>query len=132
MSNGTMKVNNGRFVGQIVTMAICLNFALEPQGRNSDKSPGYKVMAKAPAGHTFQAGVAWEYEIKRGEKIGQSMFSLTLEDPAFGDKPIYFSAFPQGDGYKITLGRARSTQQASPKEDAEQGDDVPFDAPAAA
>lgn len=136
MSNGSMKVNNGRFEGEIRTMRIFLRFFLERNAAaNSDKSPTHIIMAKAPAGHLFQAGIAWERTMRRGHNVGQSMFSLMLDDPEFSDKPVNFSAFPDNQGgYKITLERKRDNDQpASPKEDtAAVGGDVPFDAPAAA
>lgn len=116
MSNGTMKVNNGRFEGEIRTMKIFLRFFLEKnKGARSDKAPSHTIIARAPAGHLFQAGVAWERGINRGESAGLTMLSLQLDDPEFGDKPIYFTAFPDGVGgeYNIVLERKRQESVAN-------------------
>lgn len=127
MSNGTMKVNNGRYEGEIRTMRIFLKFFLEKNqaATRSDKAPSHLIIAKAPAGHLFQAGVAWERSITKGEHSGLTMFSMQLEDPEFGDKPIYLSVFPQGHGgeYAITLERSR--QQSVATDGPASGTDLP-------
>lgn len=107
MSNGTMKVNDGKFSGQILTRSIHLNFWLEKQDQITAQSPTHKIMAKAPAGYVYQSGVAWERAIKRGDAVGQTMISLLIEDPDYGDKAVYFSAFPSRDGWDIKLERNR-------------------------
>lgn len=108
MSNGNMKVHDGKYSGDIRTRSIHLNFWLEKSlSMPSHKSPTHTIWAKSPLGHSYQAGVAWERTIQRGDSTGQSMVSLVLDDPDFGDKPISFSAFPSKDGLEIKLERTR-------------------------
>lgn len=108
MSNGIMKNIDGTFKGEIRTMKLCLSFYLQPiLGKKSQSSPDYDVIARSPLGHTCQVGVAWERTMKRGDNVGQSMFSFQLSDPDFGDSEIYFNAFPSNDGYSITFERKR-------------------------
>jgi uncharacterized protein (DUF736 family) len=133
MSNGKMKVSNDRVTGFFTCYALALNFWLEKNtNRFSDKAPHFVVMGRAPAGHSFQAGVAWEYIIKSGKSVGEIMYSITLDDPAFGEKPINLTAYPSAMGeWDVSIERKRA-EQASPKEEAAQGSEIPFDAPAAA
>lgn len=108
MSNGTMKLVDDILRGEIRTLRISQSFWLEViKGQKSDKAPDYKIMAKSPLGHTCEIGAAWERTMQRGNSIGQSMFSLSLTDPSFGDEAINFSAFPNNDGYEITFERKR-------------------------
>lgn len=108
MSNGQMKLVDGYFRGDIRTMRIYFSFYLEPiRNRKSEGSPDFEVIAKAPLGHSCNVGTAWEKQIKRGEAMGQSMFQFQLNDPDFGDDPLYFNAFPSEDGYQIRFERKR-------------------------
>lgn len=134
MSHGTMKLEGNVFKGVIRTMRINLTFRLEKiQIRRSENAPDYNIVGRAPAGHAFQAGVAWERTMKRGDNVGQSMFSLSLEDPEFGDQPVYLSAFPNGQGgYDLTLERKRGEQVSSaPTQEAAGNSDMPFEPVAA-
>ena len=118
MSNGIMKNVNGTFRGEVRTMRLCFSYHLEPiLGQRADKAPNFKVIARSPMGHDCQVGVCWEHTINKGEKVGQSMFSLSLTDPDFGDEPVSLSAFPTSDGYALTVERKRG--QVSPVGDAE-------------
>lgn len=117
MSNGLMKVVNGRYSGEIQSMRMNFSFYLqeiESFDRRSEKSPSHKVIARAPAGHYCQVGVAWQLQIKTGNSAGKMMFSLTLNDPEFGDDPIYVSAFPSGqDGWEMVIDRKRGAANAN-------------------
>lgn len=127
MSHGTMKINNGRYEGEIRTMRIFLKFYLEKnRAARSDKAPTHTIIAKSPAGHMFQAGIAWERGINRGDHAGLTMLSLQLDDPEFGDKPIYFSVFPDGHGgdYSIQLERKKQESVVANGEGA-AGSDLP-------
>ena len=134
MSNGFIKVANGRFYGEIRTMRVFLPFRLEPNSEaRGESSPSHIVEAKSPMGHIFQAGVAWQRTIQRGDSVGKTMFSITIQDPEFGDQPLNFSAFPGGPDGQLTLSldRKRNVQTASPKGE-QEGDNGAFDMPAAA
>lgn len=121
MSNGKLKVVNGKYVGEIQSMRMNFSFYLqevESFDRRSEKSPSHKIIAKAPAGHYCQVGVAWLLQIKTGNSAGKQMFSLTLNDPEFGDDPVYVSAFPSGDGWELVIDRKRgSSVSSSPSND---------------
>ncbi len=124
MSNGNMKVVNSRYEGEVRTMRIFLRFFLErnPKAGASEKTPTHLIQAKSPMGHIFQAGVAWERSITRGDNAGETMFSIMLEDPEFGDAPIYLTAFPGQNGeYSLSLERKR---QETPSH-AAQSPDLP-------
>ena len=109
MSHGVLALRNEKFIGEVRTYSMALDFQLEPiENRRSEKSPSYKIVARSPKGHYFDAGVCWEMEIGRGNSAGQKMFTLTFDDPAFGDKPINFTAFPYGlDTWDMNLSRAK-------------------------
>lgn len=114
---------NGVFVGKLMTYAIALNFKLTVrQGLKTDKSPTHTIEGYSPAGHYFEAGVAWEKPISKGEKAGQTFFVLCFDDPVFGEKPVYYNAWPGEEGFYIEPERG---QKPEPKQD-EVKDEIPF------
>lgn len=101
MSNGRLAPADGgaAFAGQINTLQLQLRIVLRANPRyrsGNNDSPKYEVFAKTSAGEV-QIGRAWERAIDRGERAGEKMLSLTLDDPSF-DKPLNLAAFPNADG----------------------------------
>ncbi|MBU0799659.1 MAG: DUF736 domain-containing protein [Alphaproteobacteria bacterium] len=96
MAKGRLIVSekdNG-LVGQIRTRRLNETFQLmintHPVGQ---KPASHIIIARAPAGHDFEAGLAWKYKIERGQMAGQHGFNLLFNDPDYG-KPFWVSAFP--------------------------------------
>lgn len=119
MAKGQIKLENGSLTGEIRTYAVCVKFKLETAtNRSSDKSPSHRIIGRAPAGHAFEAGVAWEKEIRNGESKGQTCFMLQFDDPAFGAEPVYFNAWPDNKigGWYIEAERQKRTSDDENKE----------------
>jgi uncharacterized protein (DUF736 family) len=132
MNNGVLKLVNNRLQGSIRTYKIGLDFWLEKNPHAfSEASPQYLVMTRAPAGHTCQIGASWEKTIKKGKSIGQLMYSITLEDPAFGEDPVYLSAFPAQNNtglWEISVERKRQNAGATVEQGANvNGSEIPGD-----
>lgn len=119
MAKGIIEVKDGTLRGEVRTYAVALKFKLEvAQGRTSDKAPTHRIIGMAPAGHTFEAGVAWEKDIRNGESKGQTCFMLQFDDPAFGADPVYFNAWPNNKegGWYIEAERQKRDTQSDNKE----------------
>lgn len=127
MANGFIKVVEGRYSGEVRTMRMAFNFYLQEidvRTRRSDDSPSHKVIAKAPAGHWCDVGVAWCRKINNGPSSGKIMFSLCLNDPDFGDDPVYLNAFPVGNDWEIVVERKRTRTTAAQQEGSPEGEKV--------
>jgi uncharacterized protein (DUF736 family) len=135
MSNGKIKFSNDRtkLIGQSTAWTMNIGFWLElNRDRRSYKSPSHVVMAKAPAGHCVQVGVAWEYTIRTGNTSGLPMYSIQIDDPTLTPEPVVFSAFPNHhEEWAITVERKRQEQQVSQQGSDAASQDIPFETAAA-
>ena len=111
MSHGELqKSETGLIYGEIRTRDICEKISLqENKHRESPKAPSHIILARAPKGHMYQAGVAWPYQNKQGG----TGYQLKLDDPSFGEKPIMFWASPVAGGWDVSLAREDDKQQAA-------------------
>ncbi len=93
MSKGSLKFNtqSGRHEGELATYHFQMNIALvQRPGEIKDKNPTHNIVGRAPAGHEFHAGVAWEGTLKNGGNRGKTYFTLKFEDP----KKMILNAWP--------------------------------------
>lgn len=118
MAKGQIKLENGALVGEVRTYSVALKFRLEAAEGRSEKAPTHRIIGRAPAGHAFEAGVAWEKNIKNGESRGQTCFALQFDDPAFGAEPVHFNAWPDNKdgGWYIEAERQKRASEGENKE----------------
>lgn len=118
---------NDIYVGELCTLQLQLDqFFLKPNvDRISPNAPGY--IACVPIGNReAEIGAAWKYEIKRGEKAGQHMFSIALDDPSF-ERAFNISAFPSNDGsWEIAWSRPKAPSIAQVNDVATSADEIPL------
>lgn len=116
MAHGAMNKNGGGYIeGAVCTRAINEQFTLEVNHENrGDKSPSHIIMGKSPLGHPYQAGLAYQYQIKKGDMSGREGFNLFFNDPEFGESGLWFSAFPNATmGWDLSLRRDEKPQKAA-------------------
>lgn len=109
----TMNKNaDGIITGQFATRLINEKFYLKPLSRGSEKAPTHEIIAKAPAGHYYSAGIAKEYNITRGDMSGRTGFNLWFNDPSFGEKGVNVDAYPNNlMGWDLRLSSFKPEQQ---------------------
>ena len=74
---------SGKFDGSISTLALSIQFELEPAKKSTNpNAPSHHVMAKGRGGRTVQVGSAWLRTATRGENEGSKFFSITFDDPS--------------------------------------------------
>lgn len=94
--------------GKITTLDSSFKVKItENRDMKKDTSPTHDIFAVNRFGEIFQIGSAWERKIAKGDKLGQFMYSISIDDPAF-KSPLNCSAFPSDDGYNITWERPKS------------------------
>lgn len=94
MSNkGTLKFVPGQNIhqGNISSYHFHMPIKLEPRNGNfANNEPTHRIIGRAPAGHEFEAGVAWEGTVKNGDQRGKAYFTLKFEDP----HEVVYNAWP--------------------------------------
>lgn len=107
MAKGKLVVSETHgLVGDIKTRRINENFKLVPNTHPVGEKPAsHIIIARAPAGHEFEAGLAWRYNIERGAMRGQKGFNLLFNDPDYG-APFWVGAFPtSANAWDLTIRR---------------------------
>lgn len=96
MSHGNLKVQDGKLIGEIRTRRVHEKFWLVGNTRPVGQKPAtHIIMARSASGHEFQAGIAWQHKIERGEFTGQNGYFLLFNDPDYGQS-MGFGAYPTG------------------------------------
>ena len=114
--------------GSVRSMSFAFPMALDPTGclpGNKDREPTHRVRLKGPGGVPFDAGAAWEMEIKRGENAGKRLYSISID--ALPELPagLRVSAFPDGEGYRVEFETPRAPAKPVPAGE-EKPDSIPF------
>ena len=103
-----------RLSGQIQTFDATLNVRIEGDELLCDaQKPSHRIHARNRAGSEIEIGAAWLKTIKRGERTGQHMLTLSIDYPGLS-APLNAAAFPSGnDGEWIVSWERRSGRSAS-------------------
>ncbi len=96
MAKGEMiRREDGRIFGKIVTRRLNEGFELVPNQNPVGRKPAsHIIMARAPAGHLFEAGFAYQYQIERGDMRHHQGFNLLFNDPDYGEG-FWLGAYPR-------------------------------------
>ncbi|MBL4761687.1 MAG: hypothetical protein JKY93_03195 [Gammaproteobacteria bacterium] len=114
MAHGIMNKNeDGHMRGTVCMRAINEKFRLEVNtDKRGVKPPSHIIIGKAPLGHAYQAGLAYEYDINKGDMTGRIGFNLCFNDPDLGASSLWFSAYPNATmGWDLSFKREEKTQQ---------------------
>lgn len=115
--------------GRLVSMVLETDIAIDPTGEVSKKgSDIFAVRLKTPSGRPFDAGTAYQNDIKMGENAGDTMWSIRIaKQPGIPDG-LDLVAWPQGEGWYLAMGgnAAPASRPASAPADGVDGDHIPF------
>lgn len=108
MQVGKLQRAENGMTGYIVCRALDAKLTLRSHPRAGNmNAPRWEIFAKQGGASEYSIGSAWEKKIERGDNAGGKMLSITFDDPSM-DKPLYVTAFPDGDGFEIVWQRARA------------------------
>lgn len=105
----------GEYVGRIQTLDLDLFIRLVANQRSSNpNAPSHSVLSKTKSGAWVQIGGAWLKTMQRGDRQGESFFSITLDDPGLPHS-LNVAAFrkPEGNGFAITWRRRQAESPAT-------------------
>ena len=115
--------------GRLVSMVLETDIAIDPTGEESRKgSQIFAVRLKTPSGRPFDAGTAYQNEIKAGENAGGTMWSIRIaRQPGIPDG-MDLVAWPDGEGWYLAMGgnAAPTSRPASAPADDVGNDAIPF------
>lgn len=114
--------------GRLVSMVLETDMAIDPTGEESRKgSQIFAVRLKTPSGRPFDAGTAYQNEIKAGENAGKTMWSIRIARQPGIPEALDLTAWPDGDDWYLSMGGSVApSAPASPPGGDVDGDNIPF------
>lgn len=111
--------------GRLVSMVLETDIAIDPTGEESRKgSQIFAVRLKSPSGKPFDAGTAYQNDIKVGDNAGETMWSIRIARQPGIQEALDLVAWPDGEGWYLAMGGGSAP--SAPSQDRVPSDEIPF------